>query len=332
MRDMHTILLSALLLAAPPENWDTYQNERAADCYGAMDSLKTPEVREHKGYEFTFEGYRVRVRKKPADTAKEMRFGVLSGIKSLDAATKKALKGYFDKFEAAKVTGIIVGGDSGDELGTISEVLEFVAKRNLPTFAIAGNWEPTVAFNQATRELSKTYPNLINMDLARLVDLEGVDLIGMGGYLDRNYVKGKGACVYPTEAVEELPRLANGADDPVVLVSHGPPRQEGSDAIDFVPGKGNVGDPEMTAALDDAKIHFGIFGHIVEAGGRAADEKGRSVAPGDFSKSLYLNPGPATAQPRRLTAGGTSYGMAAILTVKGKTASYELLRASGPKE
>ena len=83
----------------------------------------------------------------------------------------------------------------------------------------------------------------------------------------------------------------------MALVSHGPPRGEGAEAIDRIYEHRNVGDPAMAAMIKELKIPFGFFGHILEAGGRATDDVGNPIKPGHLSKSLFANAGSASAIP-----------------------------------
>ena len=39
-------------------------------------------------------------------------------------------------------------------------------------------------------------------------------------------------------------------------------------SLDYVPGVGNVGDPQLNELIEKNKIPFGVFGHILEAGAR----------------------------------------------------------------
>src|SRR5439155_26001702 len=78
-----------------------------------------------------------------------------------------------------------------------------------------------------------------------------------------------------TVAGQKLARIARGAPSPVVLVTHGPPRQSGKLALDVTEDGHNVGAPDLATAIAEAKINFGVFGHILESGGRATDLEGK---------------------------------------------------------
>ena len=150
----------------------------------------------------------------------------------------------------------------------------------------------------------------------------------MPGYFDKRYTHQSGRCVYSDADAKGIGKLAEGLDGPVVLVSHGPPKQSGKAALDWVPNAGNVGDDKMAQALAASKIPFGIFGHIVEAGGRATDLPGKKeIKPATLVDSFFLNPGSANSAPWRLNAGAESWGMAALISIEGKKAKYEIIRS-----
>ncbi len=340
---MRNVLLALLLVVLPapsfaqdeppPATWDEYQAAHSLSCVGPQELLPKPEVRVHAGFEYTFHGARAQVRRVDGPAVPgEVRFGVLSGIKELDKPTRASLDEFYERFRAAKVEGVILGGDSAENEFDLEDVLNFIAAKDLPTYVVIGNWESRAPFNRALRAAAKDHPNLVNMDLARRVTGEGFDLVGLGGYSDKGYVKGTGACLYKPEDARSIAALAKEAKNPVVLVMHGPPRQSGKEAIDYVPGAGNVGDKDVLAAIQEAKIAFGVHGHILEAGGKATDLAGKPLAPGKLHPALFLNPGGATSFPWKLNDGKMCWGMAAVLTLKGKQASYEVLKAPRREE
>lgn len=117
----------------------------------------------------------------------------------------------------------------------------------------------------------------------------------------------------------------------MVLVAHGQPKGEAPTALDVIaPDKKHVGDANINAAVAAAKIPFGIFANIKEAGANAtADLAGHKViAPGAASETLYLNPGAADSLEWVMNDGSSSTGVAALLSIKGKSASYELYKAA----
>jgi hypothetical protein len=71
-----------------------------------------------------------------------------------------------------------------------------------------------------------------------------------------------------------------------------------------------------------------VFTNVKESGGHATDLTGENVIKEEqLADALYLNPGPADAEPWNLNDGTTSNGMAAMLHIKGKKASYQIYRA-----
>jgi hypothetical protein len=93
-----------------------------------------------------------------------------------------------------------------------------------------------------------------------------------------------------------------------------------------------VGDPELASVMAQAKISFGVFGHILESGGRATDLSGKKqVKPNSLASELFVNPGPAFSDPWELNSGTVSHGMAAILTIKGGKAEWQSITPKSEK-
>jgi Icc-related predicted phosphoesterase len=162
----------------------------------------------------------------------------------------------------------------------------------------------------------------------RRVEADGFTLVSLPGYYDKRFFHESAGCQYKADDAGELSRIAKGAPSPVVLVSHGPPRQDGKAAIDVTDDGHNVGDPDLATAIAEAKIPFGVFGHILEAGGRATDLEGKkTIKPGQAAASMYINPGPAFADPWGLNGGAVSHGMAAILNIKGGKGEWQQIKA-----
>jgi hypothetical protein len=112
-----------------------------------------------------------------------------------------------------------------------------------------------------------------------------------------------------------------------VLISHGPPLQAGTTAIDRIHEGANVGDPVLAEVMKAGTFAFGLFGNIQEAGGHATNLAGdKAVAPETWADSLYLNPGPIDSVRWVMLDGSQSTGMAASVHFKGKQASYKIKR------
>jgi Icc-related predicted phosphoesterase len=330
--------LTSLALAGPaladeaPKSWAEYQAAHSLTCWARDEPLQPPQTVEFGGYRYTFAGTTAKVaRLSPRAKGAEIKLGVLSGIKELDAKTRATLDTFLARFKAAGVEALLVGGDNAEDEDNLGAVFEYLGATQLPVYVVIGNWEGRAPFNRALAAASAQHPNLINLQLVRRLDAEGYDVISLGGYFDRQYVRNSGGCVYKPEDAAYLTTLARQADDPVILLMHGPPRQKGKEALDFVPDAGNVGDPEVARAIAEAHIPFGIHGHILEAGLRATDAGGKPVAANKFQSSLFLNPGAANSLPWKLNDGRTDYGSAALLTLKGREAKYEWLVAPKPE-
>ena len=153
----------------------------------------------------------------------------------------------------------------------------------------------------------------------------------MPGYHDKRYTHQAGYCMYRTDDIARAVELAGNLNGPTLMLGHGPPQQQGPTGLDHVPEAGNVGDPELAAALEQAKIPFGVFGHILEAGGRATDLSGkREIKPLSWSETLYVNPGSANSIPWLMNDGTNSKGLASIITISAdRKARYEVIRPPG---
>jgi Icc-related predicted phosphoesterase len=253
--------------------------------------------------------------------------GVLSDVKEDIPENLENVKTFLAAFKKAKADVIVVAGDTGLNQQQLQSSLDLIAGAGVPTFVIIGNREGKKDYAAAVAEVKKKHANLYDLDLVRRVDLPAVDLVSMPGYFNAGYLHSDDGCQYFQADVDALAEIVKGANSPVVLVSHGGPKQAGADAIDRTAEGDNVGDPMLTKAITDAKIPFGIFGNIHEAGGRATDLEGKMLEPKKPHPSMFLNPGPADSVQFGMNDGTTSVGMAAIVKVAKGQASYEIVRA-----
>ena len=324
--------IAAALLAAAG-SFEQYQVDSETTCVGQADHLlAAPETWSAAGHSFTASGARLEVKAGQPEPG-AARLGLLSAIKDFSPDTKKNLELFLAAFKKAGVRAIIVGGDSAygvdDQDSTLAEVFTFLGDQGIPVYAVIGNSESRSAFNRGVLAAWRKNKSVINLGLVRRVDGDGFTLVSLPGYFDRRFIAETSGCNYKAEDAQELTRLARGATSPVVLVTHGPPRQEGAAAIDVTTDGKNVGDPDLTQAIADAKIPFGVFGHILEAGGRATDLEGKKpVKQGVAAAALYVNPGPAFSDPWAMNDGRTSKGMAAILTLEGGKAEWTQVLAA----
>ncbi|MBM4381360.1 MAG: metallophosphoesterase, partial [Deltaproteobacteria bacterium] len=274
------------------------------------------------GYKLTF---------KDADADGVVNLGVLGPINEDTGANLVALNKYVAFFKEQKADGIVVTGDVGDENPeAITRVLKLLGESALPVFVVAGNSECRAAFTDGVNAARADFPNVVNLNAVRAVEFPEVTLVSLPGYHDANYIKCAQGCAYFKSTVDEVVKVAGeakAAKHPVVLVSHGPPRGEGGLALDHTSMGGNVGDPQINAAVKAAGIAFGLHSNIKEAGGRATDLAGTTVVNQEtWAKSLFLGAGPADTVGWDMNDGTKSSGFAAVLSIKGDEGSWKLFR------
>jgi len=314
------LLAIALLVAAGP--FEQYQQDSETTCVGSPDkSFDEPEHWTASGHKFTVSGARAEV---TAETPGKgpTRLGLLAAIKDFGPETKRNLEGFIAAFKKAGVDAIIVDGDSAygvdDQDSTIADLFSWLGDQGIPVYAVIGNTESGSAFNRGTLAAFRKNRSVINLDLVRRVDADGFTLVSLPGYFDRRFIAESSGCNYKPEDAQALGRIARGAKNPVILITHGPPRQSGKNALDVTFDGKNVGDPDLATAIAESHIRFGVFGHILESGGRGTDLEGKVVKPGTTSSALYINPGPAFSDLWQLNGGRISKGMAAILALNSK--------------
>jgi Icc-related predicted phosphoesterase len=294
--------------------------------------IQLPELVKYKGWLYEYGGASLKVRREGGDKKGPVKLGLLAGIKDLEPETQGALKRFLDEFEKQDVDLVIVGGDTAEQTDVLDAVYAWLPQQTArPIVSIAGNTERAGAHNYAIAKVRKTGAiNLINMGLVRRYDGPGFDVVSLSGYHDKTYLHLSGGCIYTDQALTDAESAIRAADDPVVMLVHGPPRQSGKQSLDFVPGAGNVGDVKLTDLIKKMKVPFGVFGHILEAGGHATDLAGKPLPQKKPAAALFVNQGSANPLPWKMNDGSTSYGLAAVMTIDGKKASYEVLKAPKP--
>jgi len=254
--------------------------------------------------------------------------GVLGPINEDSGRNLLALRKYLEFFSDEKVDAIVVTGDVGELSQGITRVLTVLGASKLPVLVVIGNRECRGEFNDGVAAAQREFSNIVNMNQVRAVEFPQATLISLPGYHDPNYINCASGCRYYKSTVDEVIQLAKASRAPVMLISHGPPRGEGSQALDYAILGGNVGDPEITRAIREGNIAFGAFSNIKEAGARATDLPGTTlIPPSTPAKTLFLNPGPADSMRWEMNDGNRSYGMAAVFTIEGKLASWKGFRA-----
>lgn len=254
--------------------------------------------------------------------------GVLGPINEASGENLVALRKDEAFFEKNHADAIVVTGDVGEISGGIERAIAELARTQLPVLVVIGNRECRGDFNEGLKAAQKRFSNVVNLDEIREVRFPEATLVSLPGYHDPNYINCDTGCRYAQGTLHDVLELARASKAPVVLVSHGPPKGEGSQAIDYAESGGNVGDAQINNVIERGHIAFGVFSNIKEAGGRATDLEGTTRIPEDtWASSLYLNPGPAGAEGWRMNDGSTGHGFAAVLTVKDDQAAWKLFAA-----
>ncbi|GAB4305354.1 MAG: hypothetical protein Kow0090_20940 [Myxococcota bacterium] len=302
-------------------DWEDYEKKLSVRCLGPFVTISKPREINISGRTFVIYGYKLVEKGGRANQA--IRIGVVSTSKDTTEETKHNLRGFTDWFKSENVSAIVMGGDISDKASGVKEMLEILAMSGLPVYAVMGNNDIRGEFNSGVKSLREKYPNVFNMNLVRMVDAVGYDIISLPGYYDPQYTASRNTCVYTDSDISAMARLVKESNDPIILLSHGPPKDKGKEGIDFATAGANVGDERITKFISEQKIPFGVFGHIIEAGGKATLLEGKKpIAEGAWSERFYLNPGSSSAVYWGLNDGRTSVGMAAILEIQGKKGRY----------
>ena len=258
----------------------------------------------------------------------QLKLGVLGPINEDSGRNLLVMKKYLKFFADEKVDAIAVTGDVGEIAEGISRVLKVLGGAGVPVLVIAGNRECQSEFSDGVAAAQKEFSNVVNMNRIRAVEFPEATVVSLPGYHDPNYTHCATGCRYYQSTVDEVVELAKEAKKPVILIAHGPPKGEGSQALDYAIAGGNVGDAQLSRALLEGNIAFGAFSHIKEAGARATDLPGTTlIKPSTPMRSFYLNPGPADTITWDMNDGTKSHGMAAVITVHGMEASWKGFRA-----
>ncbi|HLC70886.1 MAG TPA: metallophosphoesterase [Candidatus Nanoarchaeia archaeon] len=289
------------------------------------------------GHDYRFEGNRVT--QLTSDSDDQSTYGVIS-----DAHGETAKAKYFANiFKERKVDGIILTGDlpkneklryghadSRDDQTEIKEVLTAVAQTKLPILTILGHHERKSDYDAALAEVTRNYPNVIDMTQYWVFDGDDVDFVSLPGYQTfkrptSQFIPDDG--FYADAAfINATGKLARGLDDAVVLIAHGAGKTGARVGPATLHDGKDVGNPETTYMMRDNNIGIAVVGHIHEAGGIAATVDGRNVPPGKWANQGFtVNFG--TLESWRYLDGKVRDGMAGILTVKGDKSKFDISRA-----
>ncbi|MEQ8272711.1 MAG: metallophosphoesterase [Deltaproteobacteria bacterium] len=269
-----------------------------------------------------------KLKESSTDDDKKAVIGVLANIKEDTADNLENIQTFLEYFEEKKVDSIVIAGDLGETKSQIENALLPIAAKGLPTFVVIGNREKKSDFNDAVRSVAGKHPNVVNLNHVRLAALDDVSIVSVPGYYDKAYIHAEDGCAYTQADIDATANIVKAAEGaPVIVVSHGPPKQDGTEALDRTLEQANVGDPMLAKMLASTGVKLGIFSNIQEAGGRATDLSGKTVLEaGKPQDSLFLNPGAVDSVSWQMNDGTRSVGMAAVLTVDGGKAMFDVKR------
>ena len=256
-------------------------------------------------------------------TPSRLLLGVLADTKEALPATLENVARLVGRLRALGATGVLVLGGLDQRFEGIRAVLEKL--HGLPVMGLPGDRESRSGWQAAVEGLQ---PRGVDLTRVRAVILPGASLIGVPGYhLPHHLFAKEQGCSYSREDLLALTPVALRLPGPRLLVAHGPPRGQGSAAVDRAFGEVNIGDPLLRELMRQGDIRFGVFAHVHEAAGHATTRDGRPVAEGAWSEELLLNVGSADSVPHDDLQGRFSRGTAALLEISGSRARYQMLRA-----
>ena len=313
-------------IAAGPEvytSWDTYQHEHRFDCVGRLDTLEPPQDVRLGEWAGSIEGHRMVVNRRDGKEPTSLRIGVLSAPKDASPTTLANIDFFFEWFKKKGVTAVVVNGDVAYAPEEFDVTLQHLAESRMLVIVTAGNADANGTFNRVMRKVSAERPNLVNGNLVRLVEVGPLSLLLLAGYHDPNFINPTDGCQYYREDLLTQGELARQSRGTRVLIAHGPPRGTRTVDIDYAFDAGNVGDPAINQFMSDNQVSYGIFGHILESGGRAINPlTGRKVKHNQLTDGLWLNAGCATSLETMLHSGVAHVGMAVVVEFNREKARY----------
>jgi Icc-related predicted phosphoesterase len=323
-----SLLVPSIASAEEPTvpDWKAFAEARNGECVGGKGKLAAPIAINVGAHEYQLHGHRlVQVDNDKDDV---LRIGVISATKDEREETLDAIKKILGQLEKKKIEILIVNGDVGSTDFNMEEALmPAIAAAGVLVVVHTGNTESCGQFNKAAQAVFADHKNFINGNWVRQIELDDAVLFTLPGYHDRRFVHTGSAAKYDQADIDVLEQMMGEVTATKLLVAHGPPKQSGDKAIDLATGAGNVGDPMMTELLKRTNTSFGIFGHILEAGGRGTDLSGKEAkAQKKLWPALYVNAGTVNPDPWPMLDGKTSHGMGLYFEIKGKQAMYEVLK------
>lgn len=279
------------------------------------------------GTELIGDGYWLRPRgsrtpPRKLGSPRRLRLGVVGDPQQALGGTLSNLSWLRRRFARARVDAIVVvGGLDPDPAGT-SALLRRLRGR-APLLVLPGDRVARDTFSATMRRLA---PRAVDLSLSRVVALPQALVVSVPGYFQAHYLLAKErGCGYTPEDITRLLGVVRRLPGPKLLLSHGPPRGAGPDAVDRAFGGFNVGDTQLEQLMTAGNIRFGLFAHVHEAVGHATTLDGVPVEAGRWSTSLLLNVGSADAVSTERLDGGWSPGSAALFDLRGRRARYRML-------
>jgi Icc-related predicted phosphoesterase len=184
------------------------------------------------------------------------------------------------------VDGVLALGDLGEDVDSVTRVLEALGKAGAPVLALAGEAEPEGVFHEAVKRAQAGGVEVIDLVDVRLVDVGDAVIVSAPGYRYSRH-----GCHYDPADLEGLRVFVGRVRKPLVLAAHAPPRGDGRDALDRGFGDANVGDPALRGLVDALAPAATLFAHVDEAGGRT---RGGWLNVGDGAALVDLEGGRAT--------------------------------------
>jgi hypothetical protein len=252
--------------------------------------------------------------------AGQLKIGVLAGLKDAEDENVAHIKRLVAELKRRGAEVLLANGDLGDNSDEQETLLGALAESGLPILAVAGNREERSELDAAEAELRKKGARISDMSHERIVELGDVTAVGLPGAFERRHLRAEGACLYGQKEIDAVADALGRVPQPTLLIAAVPPRGQDRKALDVSEGQ-NLGDPRLIPLLKRAP--FGVFGQVWESGGRAIDGAGKPVPQNTEVDQLYLNPGAADRTPWPMADGSTASGQAALLTIRGRKASWE---------
>jgi Icc-related predicted phosphoesterase len=314
----------------PPSTWAEVGTRYQTECPAPFFSLEKPEKVKVGAEMFELRGSQmVRL---GGPWKGPLKIGVLGAIKEASKGTRENIKRASEEFKKRGVNLVIANGDISEGEFDLEDAFMMLGDEiSVPIFAHIGNSEGKGSFTRAFLKAQKVHPDMFNMNWIRHLDWGGIHVFSLPGYYNFKFLHGKAGCHYTPRDLSALRKLIQALpkDDQVILTAHGPPKSFGKAAIDVAFDAGNVGDPDMADLLETAPVPFGIFGHILESGGRVTSDLKTGVPQKlpmtSGASRLYMNAGSASSMPWSMLNGKPVYGMAAVMTVEDHKARVEFI-------